>query len=142
MLVVTPVASPSPTLSPESQLKSLPSLTSSVRALSAFFPLLLSFLTALSTESLSAVDCTIEKITPIVEKIKDILSGAIVDVKALVGVSLSVVLTTANGVLSLIELCNLIATLYTLIFGGFGIVLKLVATVEYNGVCGIFAEVG
>ncbi|KAK7440040.1 hypothetical protein VKT23_017291 [Stygiomarasmius scandens] len=93
-------------------------------------------------KSLSAVDCTIEKITPIVDEMKVILSGAIVDVKALVGVSLSVVLTTANGVLSLIDLCNLIATLYTLIFGAFGIVLKLVATVEYNGVCGIFAEVG
>ncbi|KAK7441003.1 hypothetical protein VKT23_016784 [Stygiomarasmius scandens] len=93
-------------------------------------------------KGLSAVDCTVEKIAPIVDEMKVILSGATTEVKALVGVPLSVVLTTANGVLSLIDLCNLIATLYTLIFGCFGIVLKLVASVEYNGVCGIFADVG
>ncbi|KAK7462996.1 hypothetical protein VKT23_007577 [Stygiomarasmius scandens] len=93
-------------------------------------------------KGLSAVDCTVEKITPIVDEIKVIVNGAIVDVKALVGVSIDVVLTTADGVLSLVNLCQLISTLFTLIFGCFGIVLKIVASVEYDGVCGLFAEVG
>ncbi|THV01985.1 hypothetical protein K435DRAFT_775859, partial [Dendrothele bispora CBS 962.96] len=93
-------------------------------------------------KGLPAADCTVEKITPIVAEIKEILSDAIVEVKALVGLSLSVVLSTANGVIGLLDLCNLIATLYTLIFGCFGVVLKIVASVEFDGVCGLFAEVG
>ncbi|THU83428.1 hypothetical protein K435DRAFT_862368 [Dendrothele bispora CBS 962.96] len=93
-------------------------------------------------KGLTADDCTVEKITPIVDSIKDIISGAILDVKALVGVSITEILTTANGVLSLLDVCKLISTLFGLIFGAFSVVLQIVGSVEYNGVCGLFAEVG
>jgi len=87
------------------------------------------------SESLPAKDCTVATIEPVVVEIKGILQGAISDVEALVGSALDLVL-------SLLDLCNLIATLYNLIFGCFSIVLKITVSAEYDGVCGLFAEVG
>ncbi|THV01987.1 hypothetical protein K435DRAFT_963369 [Dendrothele bispora CBS 962.96] len=91
---------------------------------------------------LTPANCTIENITLIVNDMKGIISGAIVDTKALIGLSLSEVLKTTNGVMSLLDLCHLIATLYVSIFSCFSVVLKIVVSVDYNGVCGLFAEVG
>jgi len=93
-------------------------------------------------ESLPAENCTVATIEPVIIEIKGILQTAISDVEALVGSALGLVLQTVTGVLSLLDLCNLIATLYNLIFGCFGIVLKVVVSTEYDGVCGLFAEVG
>ncbi|KAK7462458.1 hypothetical protein VKT23_008057 [Stygiomarasmius scandens] len=86
-------------------------------------------------KSLPAKDCTVATIEPVVVEIKGILQGAISDVEALVGSALDLVL-------SLLDLCNLISTLYNLIFGCFSIVLKITVSAEYDGVCGLFAEVG
>jgi len=93
-------------------------------------------------ESLPAEQCTVETIKPVIVEIKGILQTAISDVEALVGSALDLVLHTVTGVLSLLNLCKLIATLYNLIFGCFGIVLKAVVSAEYDGVCALFAEVG
>ncbi|KAF5336285.1 hypothetical protein D9758_014493 [Tetrapyrgos nigripes] len=103
-------------------------------------------------KSLTPTTCTVEKVTPIISKIKDVISSAITEVKTLISAKISdaeaLASTTttgatasANSVLSHIELCKLIATLYTLIFSSFTLVLNIVAKVEYNGICGLFAEV-
>ncbi|KAK7443565.1 hypothetical protein VKT23_015738 [Stygiomarasmius scandens] len=93
-------------------------------------------------KSLPAEQCTVETIKPVIVEIKGILQTAISDVEALVGSALDLVLHTVTGVLSLLNLCKLIATLYNLIFGCFGIVLKVVVSAEYDEVCALFAEVG
>ncbi|KAK7462464.1 hypothetical protein VKT23_008065 [Stygiomarasmius scandens] len=93
-------------------------------------------------KSLSAKDCTAEKVKPSIIEIKGIIEGAIVEVKALAGVSLDIVLSTSGGILGLVDLCNLIVTLYTLIFGCFSAVLSVVVSVEYGAVVGLLVEVG
>ncbi|KAF5371791.1 hypothetical protein D9758_003522 [Tetrapyrgos nigripes] len=90
---------------------------------------------------LKASECTVSNIKLITGEMKIIISNAIVEVKALADITVDAALSTTTGVLSLIDLCKIIATLYSLIFGCFGVVLNIVLSVEYYDVCGLFAEV-
>ncbi|KAF8998896.1 hypothetical protein BDZ89DRAFT_1051465 [Hymenopellis radicata] len=61
----------------------------------------------------TAENITVEIVTPIIHEATGIIATAIADVKVLVGVSIEVVLTSATGVLALVDIAALISTLIT-----------------------------
>ncbi|KAK7468263.1 hypothetical protein VKT23_002773 [Stygiomarasmius scandens] len=95
-------------------------------------------------QSLSPADCTLANISPIVVKMKDVLGHAIVKVRGFEGVDVSTILSTGSdgGVIGLVDLCTMISSLFSFIFGCFGIVMNVVVSGDVNAVVGLFAEVG
>ncbi|KAF5332923.1 hypothetical protein D9758_015959 [Tetrapyrgos nigripes] len=89
--------------------------------------------------------CTVAQVTPIINQIKPILSGAIDQVKAISSNNVSgdaaMISSTAGGILSSLQLCTLIATLFKMIFGVFGVLMKVVVDAESKGVCALFSDV-
>ncbi|KIK50016.1 hypothetical protein GYMLUDRAFT_253349 [Collybiopsis luxurians FD-317 M1] len=67
--------------------------------------------------------------TPIIRDINHILSIAISDVNGPVGVALTTVLTTVDGVLTVADVAQLVCSLLNLIFGAIACVLKVISSV-------------
>ena len=64
---------------------------------------------------ITADNCTVDALTPIVSDVKNIISGAIVEVNALVGQPAEIILATVDGTaqITVAELAQLIGALIT-----------------------------
>ncbi|KAJ3999109.1 hypothetical protein F5050DRAFT_1710012 [Lentinula boryana] len=91
---------------------------------------------------ITAENCTVEILTPIIGEIKVVLTTAITEVKGLTGFTLTAVLTTVDGVvLTLAEVAELVCVLLTLIFGALAAILKVVTRAEAAAVAELLCEV-
>ncbi|KAF9043796.1 hypothetical protein BDZ89DRAFT_1034303 [Hymenopellis radicata] len=88
----------------------------------------------------TADNITVEIVTPIIHEAEAIISVAIADVKVLVGETLEVVLTSATGVLGLVDIAALLCTLITLIFNAVHIVLSVVVSAELDLIAPLLCE--
>ncbi|KAF9018153.1 hypothetical protein BDZ89DRAFT_357904 [Hymenopellis radicata] len=88
----------------------------------------------------TAENITVEIVTPIIHEATGIIATAIADVKVLVGVSIEVVLTSATGVLALVDIAALISTLITVIFGAVSVVLSVVVDAEKELIAPLLCE--
>ncbi|KAF5332329.1 hypothetical protein D9758_016111 [Tetrapyrgos nigripes] len=91
---------------------------------------------------LTSANATAEIVGPLVYGIKDAVNVAIGDVKVLSGVAVDTVLSTATGVLSLVDIAKIIASVVCLIFSALGHVLHVVSAVEKGAVYPLLCEVG
>ncbi|KAK7689508.1 hypothetical protein QCA50_007300 [Cerrena zonata] len=88
-------------------------------------------------------NCTVENVTPVVEELKVVLTGAIADLHALVGVDVNILLLTEGGVKVTVDVvAKLVAEILILVFGALGFVLTLVEGALYVTLCNLFAVVG
>ncbi|KAI0340991.1 hypothetical protein BDW22DRAFT_1359836 [Trametopsis cervina] len=94
--------------------------------------------------ALTAAEVTVDVVTGIVADIKGVLTGAVVDVNALVAADVDVVLATVDGTarITASALATIVANLVTEILGAVSIVLNLGGVVAINAVIGIFASLG
>ncbi|ESK92537.1 hypothetical protein Moror_4413 [Moniliophthora roreri MCA 2997] len=89
-------------------------------------------------------NATVEVIVPILEDVKGILSGAIADIKVVVGGAGGLVgglLTLVGKVLSVVDLACLIAALLKVVFTALGAVLKVVAAADKDVIKPLLIEV-
>ncbi|PBK71288.1 hypothetical protein ARMSODRAFT_1017201 [Armillaria solidipes] len=86
-------------------------------------------------------NCTAEILVPIFEEVVDILGVTLSQVQLLVGLAIEVILSTGNGVLSVVDLCGLLTTLINLICGVVALVIKLVAVVDREVVFNLLGQI-
>ncbi|KAL5504818.1 hypothetical protein ACEPAH_7481 [Sanghuangporus vaninii] len=82
--------------------------------------------------ALTGDDCTSDKLTTILTDIVSIVGGAVVELKALVGADITVILASVDGTAQLAvgAVAQLLADVLVLIFGALGFVLGIVADVK------------
>jgi len=80
---------------------------------------------------LTKANATVEVITPILGEIVEIIGGAVVDLQALVGAELSVILCSVDGTVevTVAVIAQLLADVLCLVIGALGFVLTVVADV-------------
>ncbi|KAL5521234.1 hypothetical protein ACEPAG_9157 [Sanghuangporus baumii] len=82
--------------------------------------------------ALTGDECTSDKLTGILSAIVTIVAGAVVELKALVGADISVILASVDGTAQLAVgvIAQLLADILVLVFGALGFVLGIVADVK------------
>ncbi|KAL5532149.1 hypothetical protein ACEPAF_5713 [Sanghuangporus sanghuang] len=82
--------------------------------------------------ALTGDDCTSDNLTTILTAIVSIVAGAVVELKALVGADITVILASVDGTAQLAVgvIAQLLADVLVLIFGALGFVLGIVADVQ------------
>ncbi|ESK96492.1 hypothetical protein Moror_7000 [Moniliophthora roreri MCA 2997] len=95
-------------------------------------------------KSFGPSDCTADKIKTVVVSIKGVLSEGIdqINILAASNVDLNTRLSNGTSVLSVADCATLLAGLITMIFGCFGVVLKMVVTAQSTAVIAVFADLG
>ncbi|KIK61286.1 hypothetical protein GYMLUDRAFT_59192 [Collybiopsis luxurians FD-317 M1] len=91
---------------------------------------------------ITASNCTSEVLTPIITELKGCLSGAITEIEGFASLSLTAILTTADGVvLEVTDVAQLIVCILKLIFEACATIIKICPSANIKVVYALLCEV-
>ncbi|KAG6853753.1 hypothetical protein C0991_001769 [Blastosporella zonata] len=120
----------------EEQLQSLPAILVSVQAK---LQTVSGELTALVN---GKVNVDVEILKPVIAEVHDIVAGAVVSVKLLVGSPVDFILTLDGKVLAAVDVCHILVSVLVLVHSILSLVLQVVASVSIKVVAPLIAAIG
>ncbi|KAG6840027.1 hypothetical protein C0991_009493, partial [Blastosporella zonata] len=120
----------------EEQVQSLPAILVSVQAK---LQTVSGELTALVN---GKVNVDVEILKPVIAEVHDIVAGAVVSVKLLVGSPVDFILTLDGKVLAAVDVCHILVSVLVLVHSILALVLEVVASVSIKVVTPLIAAIG